>query len=353
MLKKKMASASVVDLFCGVGGMTHGFVHEGFKVVAGIDVDPTCKYPYEKNNRARFILRDIQRITSKEVLDLYPRGDVKILIGCAPCQPFSKYSNPKSEDDKWRLLLSFAELIRGVKPEIVSMENVPQLEKHRVFKEFIEVLREQGYYFSWSLVDCVDYGVPQNRTRLVLFASMYGDIRIINRTHPPKKHRTVSHAIRRLEPIRAGGISPTDPLHRASGLSDLNLRRIMATPPGGSWKDWPEDLVLECHKKESGRTYRSVYGRMLWDQPAPTMTTQCYGLGNGRFGHPQQHRAISLRESALLQTFPKSYDFIDPKSEAFTKIIARHIGNAVPVRLGRIIGRSIKRHLEALHGQRT
>lgn len=339
-----MVSASVVDLFCGVGGMTHGFLQEGFKVIAGIDVDSTCKYPFEKNNGAKFILKDVQEITSEEVIGLYPKGDVKILIGCAPCQPFSKYSNKKSEDDKWKLLLYFAELIRGVKPEIISMENVPLLQKHSVFTKFLKTLESERYRFSWGLIDCVDYGIPQTRVRLVLLASKLGDINMIKKTHSERKVRTVAHAIRRLEPIKAGQGSDKDPLHRSSELSEINLRRIRNTPRGGGWKDWPEDLVLECHKKESGKTYRSVYGRMKWDDPAPTITTQCYGLGNGRFGHPEQHRAISLREAALLQTFPGKYEFVDPESGVFVKTIARHIGNAVPVRLGRIIARSIKRH---------
>jgi DNA (cytosine-5)-methyltransferase 1 len=179
----------------------------------------------------------------------------------------------------------------------------------------------------------------------VLFASKFSDIKIIKKTHPPKRHRTVAHAIRQLEPITAGQASPKDPIHRASALSALNLRRIKSMPPGGRWKEWSADLVLACHKKDSGKTYRDIYGRMSWDKPAPTMTTQCNGLGNGRFGHPEQHRAISLREAALLQTFPIGYCFVEPEADFSIKALARHIGNAVPVRLGRIIARTIKRHL--------
>ncbi len=344
-----MRTASVIDLFCGVGGMTYGFVQEGFNVIAGIDIDPTCAYAYEKNNGAKFILKDIENLTGDDIVELFPENDIKILIGCAPCQPFSKYTNKKTEGNEWKLVRSFGELIKCVKPDIVSMENVPQLENHRVFNEFLNVLEEMDFYFSWSTVDCVRYGVPQTRKRLVLFASKFGKIKIINKTHSLQRQKTVAHVIRKLKPVVAGEVNSADPLHRASRLTDLNLRRIMNTPSGGGWKDWPDELVLQCHKKETGRHYSGVYGRMSWEQPAPTMTTQCYGLGNGRFGHPEQNRAISLREAALFQTFPKKYEFFPPGAEVHFKIIGKQIGNAVPVRLGRIVARSIKKHLEVCH----
>jgi len=341
--------ASVVDLFCGIGGLTHGFVKERFNVVAGIDVDPSCKYAYEYNNGARFILRDIGHIPADEVEALYPQGDTRILVGCAPCQPFSRYANRSGKDDKWRLVGTFADLIAQVRPEVVSMENVPELSRHQVFLDFLGVLDEVGYHVSHSIVDCVAYGVPQTRHRLVLFASLLGDIEIIRPTHPPCRRRTVRYHIGHLEPIVAGQTSLKDPVHRASSLSPLNLKRIQATPHGGGWRDWPDDLLLSCHKAATGKSYPSVYGRISWDEPGPTITTQCNGLGNGRFGHPEQDRALSVREAALLQTFPKYYRLLPPRSGLVVKTTARHIGNAVPVRLGRIIARSIRRHLEAQH----
>jgi DNA (cytosine-5)-methyltransferase 1 len=345
-----MKSSSVVDLFCGVGGLTHGFVREGFNVVAGIDNDLTCQYAYEKNNKAKFIQRDIGKLTLEEINQLYPEHHAKILVGCAPCQPFSKYTNPKSKDDKWRLLYSFADLIRRVGPEIVSMENVPELLKHGVYQDFVAALEKENYFVSAELVYCPDYGIPQRRERLVLLASRLGRIEIIRKTHSQRQYRTVEKVIKNLAPLKAGQVSEDDPMHRACQLSELNLQRIKYTPAGGGWKDWPEELVLSCHKAESGKSYGSVYGRMRWDDLAPTMTTQCYGLGNGRFGHPEQHRAISLREAALFQTFPKNYDFIDPAAKFSIHNIGRHIGNAVPVRLGVIIARSIRKHLEATLG---
>jgi DNA (cytosine-5)-methyltransferase 1 len=338
---------TVVDLFCGIGGLTHGFVQEGFNVAAGFDTDSSCKYAYEKNNGAKFIEKDITDLTASKITKLYSKSHVKILVGCAPCRPFSKYTNRNSSDSEWKLVNSFARLIRAVKPEIVSMENVPELEAHQVFKNFIKTLKGEGYHVSYSIVDCVKYGVPQTRKRLVLFASTFGDISIIPQTHPPSRYRTVEKHIRRLRPITAGQTSRKDRIHAASGLSERNLERIKSTPAGGGWRDWPDELVLDCHKRKTGKTYPSVYGRMKWDEPAPTITTQCHGLGNGRFGHPTQHRAISLREAGLLQTFPKKYKFLGPKEKVYFGRLGRHIGNAVPVRLGRIIARTIKKHLQA------
>ncbi len=343
-----MHSVSVVDLFCGVGGMTHGFVQEGFRVIAGIDADPSCRYAYERNNRsARFIEAYLEQVSASDIARLYPEGDLKILVGCAPCQPFSKYAlryvKAQRQDEKWKLVGDFGKLIEEIKPEIVSMENVPELQHHRVFTEFIKTLESEGYHLWYDVVDCVDYGVPQTRHRLVLLGSRLGEIALIPKTH--RKSKTVANAIGGLPALRAGEQDADNPLHRASGLSDLNLRRIRSTPEGGTWKDWPKRLILECHKKETGRSYGSIYGRMSWNKPAPTITTEFHGIGSGRFGHPDQDRAISLREGALLQTFPRNYRFVE--NEDFSiGTLARHIGNAVPVRLARVIAQSIAKHLD-------
>jgi DNA (cytosine-5)-methyltransferase 1 len=349
-----MENCSVVDLFCGAGALTHGFVLEGFDVVAGLDADGSCKYAYETNNAgARFIHEKIEDVTAEEISALYPEGHVKILVGCAPCQPYSPYTKKvRDKEEKWKPLPRFADLICEVKPEIVSMENVPDLatfKDGKVYRAFIAQLEENGYHVTHEeRVYCPIYGIPQHRERLILLASKYGDIELIKETHSPDQYRTVRDAICGLEPLQAGQISEKDPLHRASRLSELNLRRIRTSVPGGTWRDWPEELVTECHRRESGNGYVSVYGRMKWDEPAPTITTQCYGFGNGRFGHPEQDRAISLREAALLQTFPQDYEFVAPGDPIHIKVVGRLIGNAVPVELGRVIAKSIKHHLEAL-----
>jgi DNA (cytosine-5)-methyltransferase 1 len=223
------------------------------------------------------------------------------------------------------------------------MENVPQLQRHSVFTEFVESLKKLGYHVSYSVVFCPDYGVPQHRQRLVLFASKFGPIGIIKPTR--KKHPTVKTAIGRLPPLKAGEIDDDDPLHRCSSLSELNLRRIRTSKPGGTWRDWNSSLVAACHKKRKGRSYPGVYGRMEWDFPSPTITTQFFGFGNGRFGHPKQDRALSMREGAILQSFPRDYAFMKPGSEFSTKAIGQLIGNAVPVKLGRAVGKTIRQHI--------
>jgi len=338
---------SVVDLFCGAGGLTHGLRKERFRVCAGVDVDDQCRYPFEQNNDASFVKRDVIDLTAAELDALFVPDVPKILVGCAPCQPFSTY-NQKNDDPKWRLVGRFGDLIVEVKPDVVSMENVPRLLEFQggeVFEAFRRTLERAGYFVRHRVVFLPDYGLPQRRSRLVVLASRHGAIDLEDPTHTPDKYGTVQEAIGRLPPIAAGETDDSDALHTASRLSDVNLRRIRASMPGGSWADWDDDLVANCHKAETGRGYRSVYGRMRYDEPAPTITTQFFGFGNGRFGHPEQDRGLSLREGAILQSFPPDYAFVGPGERVQFKALGRLIGNAVPVVLGQAIGRSIKAHL--------
>ena len=342
-------SVSAVDLFCGVGGLTHGLELAGIPVAAGVDIEYSCKFAYEHNNHARFILRDITELTGRELKKLFFKDTIKILVGCAPCQPFSTYSlrynkNGK-KDNKWKLIYYFSNLVEEVQPEIVSMENVPNLLNEIVFNEFICKLEKLKYKLFWKIINCADYGVPQKRMRLVLLASRYGNINLISPLFNKHNYLTVRDAIGNLPILEEGAVDPNDPLHRSSRLSQKNKCRIRQSVPGGSWKDWDEDLRLACHKKVSGKGYRAVYGRMEWDKPSPTITTQYYGYGNGRFGHPEQNRALSMREGALLQSFPLDYQFIDPKYPITNRSLGVQIGNAVPVELGRVIGVSIVNHL--------
>lgn len=355
--KIKVSDFSLIDLFCGVGGLTYGFAKENFTIDAGIDFDSTCKFAFEKNNNAKFYAEDITLLTDKDLLAKYRKNKRKILVGCAPCQPFSLHKNKslykekQIEDDKWKLLYSFADLIDKVEPEIISMENVPQLLKFnsgKVFNDFVERLRKKEYYVTWYVINAQDYGVPQRRKRLVLLGSKHGEISLIEKTTPNKNFKTVKDAIGHLPPIEDGIPHPDDPLHIARKLTPLNKKRIKASKQGGSWRDWDKSLWLECHKKESGKQFGSVYGRMKWEDVAPTMTTCCTGLGNGRFGHPEQDRAITLREAALIQSFPQDYQFINPEEKLPSQTYARQIGNAVPVELGVAIAKSIKKHIESI-----
>ena len=277
------------------------------------------------------------------------------MVGCAPCQPYSIYTQKVSLEEKklkqkskWQLLDSFSKLIYQVDPDIVSMENVPQLihfDNGRIFEDFVSSL-EKKYTVTYSIVNAKNYGVAQRRRRLVLFASKYGQVRFVSPTVKKGGFTTVRQQIGHLPPVLAGIPHPQDPLHRSRKLSELSLRRIQATASGGFWRDWTDDLKLECHKKASGKEFRSVYGRMQWDDLAPTITTCCTGLNNGRFGHPDQDRAITLREAALLQSFPQDYEFIGPDEKVISANLARHIGNAVPVELARAIAKSIALHIK-------
>lgn len=336
-----------VDLFCGAGGLTAGLQKAGVRVHAGYDIDSACHFPFEHNNNgATFVDKDVSEVAAAEIASWYSPGAVRLLAGCAPCQPFSTYTQrgDASKDKKWPLLYQFSRLIRELQPELVTMENVPDVTRHRVYQDFVEELHRLNYQVWANLVLCVKYGLPQQRKRHVVLASRLGSIELIPPTHDGEPI-TLEQVIADLTPITAGGCDPNDPLHRAPMLNDTNLARIRHSRPGGTWRDWPEELRAGCHRKVSGKSYPSVYGRMRWDEPSPTMTTLCYGFGNGRFGHPEQDRAISLREAALLQSFPKDYRFTEPDAPITFRAIGRMIGNAVPVRLGEVIGQSLIEHV--------
>lgn len=336
-----------VDLFCGAGGLTYGLARGGIDIRAGIDVDPACKYPFEKNNSSKFIEKDIQDVSVADIGPFFEDAEVTLLAGCAPCQPFSTYSRKGRSERRgldWKLVESFGRLIDESGPDLVTMENVPQLGDHPVFEDFLEHLKD--FSIAWSVVECSSIGVPQSRRRLVLVASRLGDVHLDLSPNDPMK-RTVRDEISDLPRIAAGESDPSDRLHLASRLSPLNLRRIRESRPGGTWRDWESSLQATCHRKKSGETYPSVYGRMEWDKEAPTITTQCFGYGNGRFGHPEQDRAISLREAAMLQTFPRDYAFVAPEDPVRFNRLGRLIGNAVPVRLAEKIADILVQHVES------
>ena len=345
-------NVEVVDIFCGVGGLTHGFQQAGLKVIAGIDSDQTCKFAYEHNNDTKFIHVDIRELEPISIIDLFNDESVRVLAGCAPCQPFSRHTQkykPDNKDSRWNLLDYFKNIVLQVLPDIVTIENVPRLSKESIFLKFVSALDDKGYRVWWDNIRCAQYGVPQSRTRLILVASKLGEITLIPPTHEPSQYLKVKDIIADLPRIKAGEVNKTDYLHRAAGLTELNLKRIRQSVPGGSWRDWDKGLRLQCHDRKSGHNYVSIYGRMSGDQLAPTITTQFYNIGTGRFGHPEQHRGLSLREGALLQTFPRDYQFNDPEKPLPLNVIARHIGNAVPARLGYIIGKSIIEHLHEVY----
>lgn len=350
-VKRRLILIKVVDLFCGAGGLTHGLQKAGLSVVAGYDIDATCRFAYEKNNKSLFVQKSVTDIEDDELQKYFAGADIKVLAGCAPCQPFSSYTNSakqgvvRSKDKRWSLLYSFAKQIKNSNPDIITMENVPRVVNHKVFLDFIKALKKDGYHVWYDVVFCPDYGMAQSRSRLVLLASKFGEVKLIPPTHTKENYRTIKDIIGKLPKLEAGQSDEFDKLHRSASLSELNIKRIKASKPGGTWHDWPEELRAKCHTKDSGATYTAVYGRMSWDKLGPTITTQCVGFGNGRFGHPEQHRALSLREAALLQSFPENYEFWPTDVAVEMRNVARLIGNAVPVRLGEVVGLTILEHL--------
>lgn len=344
-----MSKIEAVDLFCGIGGLTYGLREAGINVIAGLDNDKTCRYAYETNNDAEFIEADISEYDFTEMKKLFSKDSIKVLVGCAPCQTFSSNTfkidiEKKQQDKRWTLIDYFTKAVAVIRPEVISMENVRGLVKTQVFHDFVQDLEALGYKIDYRVLYLPEYGVPQNRSRMVLVGSRVGDIKVPKKTHEKSEYVTVGEVIRDLPQIGAGEISLADPLHRAKNLSEINIERLKQSKPGGTWRDWDPELLPNCYRKPSGATFTSVYGRMKWDSVAPTMTTQFFNLGSGRFGHPEQDRALSLREGAIIQTFPKQYDF---GTGMAVSTLGRQIGNAVPPRLGEVLGNLIKEHVNA------
>lgn len=338
-----------VDFFCGGGGMTRGLIAAGINVIAGIDSSPNCRKTYEKNNKNTYIEGDICKLSPQKLLEKFPQlknSDDVLLVGCAPCQPFSILRREEFDENgnaiphkSVNLLVEFGRFVKALHPAHVLVENVPGLKGkgQEVLASFKCMLYEEGYELAEKIIYAKDYGVPQNRRRYVLIAS-----RIFHPEIPKPQYgnnllpyKTVRETIEKYPAIIAGGEDAKYANHKSANLKAILQKRISATPhDGGSRTDWPEELVLNCHKDFKGHT--DVYGRMKWDEPAPTLTVKCFSLSNGRFGHPEQNRAISLREAAALQTFPDDYVFYGSVQE-----IGRQIGNAVPVLLAKVLGEYI------------
>lgn len=340
---------SAVDLFCGVGGLSYGLREAGVHIAAGIDIDPACAYPFRTNIRAPFHQQDIRHVDAADLAAMWPVDTpIRVLAGCAPCQPFSSYRRgvDTSKEPAWPLVDEMLRLIAGTLPEVVTMENVTRIGSASVFKNFVSGLQELGYHVDAQSCYCPAHGVPQHRRRMVLLGSRLGEITVPKGTLSPDEYPTVRQAIYALPPIAHGEAHPRDRLHKSRSLTKINLKRIRRSKPGGTWEDWPEELRSACHRKASGSTFRNVYARMVWDEPSPTITTLAYNFGTGRFGHPEQDRALTLREAANLQSFPPGYEFVAPDDPVQFAPLGRLIGNAVPPRLAEAVGRTIVDHVK-------
>ena len=333
------------DFFCGAGGLTRGLLDAGIEVVTGFDHDERCRATYEYNNPGvRFVQLDIREIRP-QALDLkYQPGRYNgiLFAGCAPCQPFSSQRKGNGHCRDATLLGEFGRLVEAVLPEYVLIENVPGIAKVRgfsTFRRFLKMLKVYDYEYDWRFLNAKSYGIPQNRRRLVLLARRYQQTSLPEAKYGKhlRPFRTVRQAISHFPAITAGERNPHIPNHVAASITELNLQRLRMTPhDGGDWRDWPKHLLLKCHQGDY-KGHTDVYGRMRWDYPAPALTSRCHSISNGRYGHPNQDRAISLREAAALQSFSDGYKFIEESN----RHIAMQIGNAVPVRLGKQIGTHI------------
>jgi DNA (cytosine-5)-methyltransferase 1 len=332
------------DFYCGAGGLTRGLLDAGIEVVAGFDCDELCRATYEHNNPdVRFVHSDIREIGLQDLTvigGLRRYADV-LFAGCAPCQPFSLQRKGNGPRQDATLLGEFGRVVEAALPGYVLIENVPGIARVRgysTFRRFIRMLDANGYLYVYGVLDAKHYGVPQNRRRLVLLATRH-----MRPSLPEPKYgsrlrpfRTVRQAITHFPVIAAGECHPDVPNHVAASITELNLERLRHTPhDGGDRRSWPKRLRLECHKGNY-KGHTDVYGRMSWGSPAPALTGRCHSISNGRYGHPEQDRAISLREAAAIQSFPDGYVFFGSKNH-----IAMQIGNAVPVRLAEHIGKHI------------
>lgn len=345
-----MAKLKAIDFFCSIGGMTYGFREAGIKVIAGIDIDSSCKETYEYNNPdSKFIEADIKKYSFEELIKatgITENDDELIFIGCSPCQYWSIMKTDKTKSTLSKnLLVDFQKFVEHFKPGYVVVENVPGIlkkEDESGLKEFVELLGALGYVVRKNVLNANHYGVPQRRRRFALVAS-----RVNKEIKLPEANKKDLPTVRKFiglkngfKKITAGYNDTTAFLHTTARLSEKNLKRIKkVSHNGGSRLEWENNsrLQLECYKKlEKG--FSDIYGRMFWDKPAPTITTKFHSLSNGRFGHPTEDRAISLREGATLQTFPKDYVF---KEKSLGKV-AKHIGNAVPPEFAKRIAEAIK-----------
>lgn len=347
----KKNNFKAIDFFCGAGGMTYGFEAAGIKVIAGIDNDPACEQTYRINNpNSKFICSDLAKLKESALTSetkIKPNDDRLIFIGCSPCQYWTRLKTNKIKSSKSKnLLIEFARFIKYFLPGYVVIENVPGLiknTKESPLKKFLKLLEELRYHYDYSVLNTNHYGVPQNRMRFVLIASRVNQK--ICLPLPSKNYLPVVRNFIGIEngfaPIEPGQTDNTDFKHSVSNLSAENIERLKLTPKDGgnrlSWKNNPK-LQINAYKNKDN-VFRDTYGRMYWDKPAPTITTKFYSISNGRFAHPSENRAISLREGATLQTFPKNYRFATNSLIA----CARLIGNAVPPEFARRIGEKISK----------
>jgi len=354
--KNKKISLTAIDLFAGGGGLTVGLKGAGFQVVGAVEIESHAFSTYKVNHpEVCAFKQDIRTIRGEYLRMLSPDGQIDLLAGCPPCQGFtsltSKYKRPDSRNE---LIREMGRLIEEIQPRAVMMENVPGLTQKGkpLFDEFLRLLSSLGYIYDFKVLQVADYGVPQSRRRLVLLAGKGFPINMPAPTHaqiPPdglKPWRTIRCVIRNMpKPItleeshKHGGPQAFN-WHVIRTLAPQNKRRLCQAKPGKSWVTIPKRLRPACHQ-DRNTGFSNVYGRMSWDQTSPTITGGCTTLSKGRFGHPEEDRTISVREAALLQTFPPDYVIDTP----FMEYACNIIGNALPCDFAEILARQCAEEL--------
>ena len=337
-----MSKINVVDFFCGCGGTSAGLQKAGMNILAGIDFDKNAIATYTKNfPNAHVFNMNIKELTTASIETILAphKDEVLVFAACAPCQPFSKQNRYKnSSDDRICLLDEFHRFVKVFQPDYILLENVPGMQKiaEGPFTRFIKVLNENGYKYDSAVKNVMDYGIPQSRKRLVLIASKHGNIRLPEEKYGNGKlpYNTIRKYIDRYPPLKAGEKNENIPNHQCARLSPMLLQRISVLKEGQDRRCWDDSLKLKCHKEHKGHT--DVYGRLSWDKPSVTLTTKCISLSNGRFGHPEQNRALSVREAAAIQTFDDSFIFCGNLGAT-----AKQVGNAVPVDFAKVLGEQI------------
>lgn len=322
-----MKRTCAIDLFCGCGGLTLGLKQAGFEVIGAVDNDSLAVETYKVNHPEVYVWEeDICALTALKVKRKLgiKKGELDLLAGCPPCQGFSTIrtlnGGKRVRDGRNKLILEFQRFVEELLPKAVMMENVPGLRKNGRFKKFCKKLEDLGYKVNHDVLNAADYGVPQRRRRLILLAGLNGEIGFAKKA---RCNRTVFDAIGSLKPAGESG----DKLHDLTERRSKKVVDLIKKIPkdGGSRKDLGKKRQLKCHKKCDG--FKDVYGRMAWDKVAPTITSGCTNPSKGRFLHPEENRAITLREAALIQTFPKKYSFNTDISKGK---ISELIGNALP-----------------------
>ncbi|WP_168232188.1 DNA cytosine methyltransferase [Pseudomonas veronii] len=345
-MAKRPQNPIALDLFCGSGAVTLGLRQAGFDVVGAVDFDAGACRTYKANHPdVRLLQKDIRKTAPEEFADLI-EGKLDLLVVCAPCQPFSSQNRRKdSGDSRNNLVEESKKFIDYFNPSLVFLENVPGLASTNIFDEFTSWLKNTaGYDVSNPMrIDASELGVPQRRSRMILVAAK--GVPLKEATNIVRSARkTVGETIKNLPTPPIGRPSAgTDPLHFARKHSSLNIERLQNIPiNGGGRESLPLHLQLACHRDKKKSSFSDTYGRMCWEDVAPTLTTGCTDITRGRFGHPIQHRSITLREAARLQSFPDDYIFEGNASQ-----IATQIGNAVPPQMMRSIANSLKAALQS------